>query len=220
MREPNPSQTDWKQDCCSAVASFGSNCLCAQKKPQQSRIFLHLSCFLPQFKCPSVTLIRLDHKPPGIASGAVCTKYRSRTYFCPQDAADGSCQNLQDTKLFLWNSWFLDEDSAIKTSLFTCSIGEQNWHLTIRRKNGRKVFVDSYFPPQVMFSFFWQRSYPLNELSLDWCLWRQSVDRALKLAESGNLNLLLMYSRAMSLHNWEQLGLHIFVFLLPPGRMC
>lgn len=56
-------------------------------------------------------------------------------------------------------------------------------------------------------------------------VWTDAFDDSLLIERWGwqglvDLNLLLMYSRAMSLHNWEQLGLHIFVFLLPTGRMC
>lgn len=58
-------------------------------------------------------------------------------------------------------------------------------------------------------SLIWTDAFDDSLLIERWS-WRGLVD----------LNLLLMYSRAMSLHNWEQLGLHILVFLLPTGRMC
>lgn len=58
-------------------------------------------------------------------------------------------------------------------------------------------------------SLIWTIAYNDSLLIERWS-WQSLVD----------LNLLLMYSRAVSLYNWEQLGLHIFVLLLPTGRMC
>lgn len=181
-----------------------------------SRMYLQ-RCFLPELKCPCIILIWPDHKPPVQRLPLyIVVKCRSRTYFCPQATADGNCQNLLDTLVF-WQLIFM----TIKKMLFTCSLGEQKWHTWPHAKIIKSWFVDSSFHHKQCVVFFWHRDF-IHEMIL---IWADDFDDSL-LIECWSwhclvaLNPLLMYSRSMSLHNWEQLGLHILVFVLPTGRMC